>query len=191
MKTESEKRFLSKIIAGKVIKKYKLIGNFTNLISSYRQRKYRNSETMDFMKSKNKRCLFMEKRAGCVREFLERDENSAPGPGIKDCIRKKKIYYRKRYLQDTLDNLYRKYNQQESLKMSKTTSYRLKPFWIVQKKENQRDTCLCKVHANFDLIVKKLKAISLLKTCKKNEVVDQVLCDSSRKKLHASKMRDL
>lgn len=185
MKTETEKRVFSQILAGKLIKKYKLEKDFSSFISVYRQRKYCDSESLVFVRSGEKRLSFMAKCRESVREFLERDDNSAPAPGIKDCIRRKKIYYRKRYLLDTLKNLYAKYSTEKikggGIKVSWGLFCRIKPFWVVRKKETERDTCLCKIHSNFDIIVKSLKSRNLLQSANKNEVVSQAVCDPSNK----------
>ena len=88
-----------------------------------------------------------------ICEFLERDENSSVAPGSRDTITKNKITKQKRFLCDTLDNLYKKYLKYEPLTISKSIFYRYKPFWIVKKELTARDTCLCKVHANFNFRV--------------------------------------
>lgn len=185
MKTETEKRVFSQIVSGKVIKKYKQGKNLSSFISVYRQRKYCDSESLIFTRSREKHSSFMDKHKESVREFLERDENSAPAPGIKDCVRRKKVYYRKRYLLDTLKNLYAKYSAEKikegQMKVSWGLFCRLRPFWVVQKRETGRDTCLCKLHSNFDLIVKSLKSRDLLKSANKNDIVSEVVCDQTKK----------
>lgn len=180
MKSENEKRIFSQILSGKVVKKYKLTKDFAKFVSPYKQRKYCENNILVLGRlNGGKRSLFTEKCRNCVREFLERDENSAMAPGIKDCIRRKKTYYRKRYLLDTMENLHKKYNKEEPMKISRGLFHQMKPFWIGQKKESQRDTCLCKTHENFDLVVRKLRTINLLNTGSKNEIVSQIVCDSS------------
>lgn len=46
--------------------------------------------------------------------------------------------------------------------MYKTTFYRFKTFWILLKKVTRRDTCLCKVHVNFNLLILKLSYLNAL-----------------------------
>lgn len=181
MKSEREKRIFSQILSGKIIKKYRLGKNLAKFVSPYEQRKYRNNTSLILSRNTTKRSLFAETSRHRVQEFLERDENSAMAPGIKDCFKKNKKFYRKRYLLDTMENLYKKYNAEEPMKISRGLFHRLKPFWIVQKKESQRDSCLCKTHDNFDLIVRKLKSVGMIGTASRNEVVTQVVCDTSNR----------
>lgn len=114
-----------------------------------------------------------------MQEFLERDENSAMAPRIEDCVRRKKVYYRKRYLLYTIDNLHKKYKLNEPVKIGRSLFYRLKPFWIVKKQESARDTCLCKTHANFDLMHKKLIALKLLPSESAFDFIKKLVCDPS------------
>lgn len=46
--------------------------------------------------------------------------------------------------------------------MYKTTFYRFKTSWILLKKITRRDTCLCKVHVNFNLLILKLSYLNAL-----------------------------
>ncbi|KAK0156949.1 hypothetical protein PV327_011508, partial [Microctonus hyperodae] len=82
----------------------------------------------------------------------KKDEHSANSPRTRDTITKNKVVKRKRFLLDTMDNLYTKYNKDESFKISRSTFMNLKPFWILKKTMTDRDTCLCKVHENYNFL---------------------------------------
>ena len=72
--------------------------------------------------------------------------------------------------------------ESEPIKVSRSLFYQLKPFWIVEKKESQRDTCLCKIHANFGLLTKKLFSLKLIKTSNIKDFVESLVCKSSQEK---------
>lgn len=60
--------------------------------------------------------------------------------------------------------------------MSNATFCRLRPFWVVKPKVTERDTCLCKVHENMNLIVSKLKVLKLVSENSPIEIVKNVCC---------------
>lgn len=51
---------------------------------------------------------------------------------------------RKRYLNDTVDSLYKKFCSESNFKISRTHFYRLKPFYVVKKRVTGQDTNVCK-----------------------------------------------
>ena len=161
LKTKQGRSIFCQVMAGKVIEKYKMISTLSKLISLKSQRKYSGSLKLIVNNYRKEKQVFGQKLRETVKNFLERVKNSAMSPAIKDAICKNKIYYRKRYLLDTMDNLHKKHNSEEPIKISRTLFYRFKPFWIIHKKESERDTCLCKTHANFDLILKKMHSLKL------------------------------
>lgn len=91
-----------------------------------------------------------------IQTFLQEDENSRVAPGKKDCLTKKKIKKQKRFLNDTMRNLYKTFIFLHSYKISYSFFCKCRPFWVVYQKLHQRDTCLCKIHANMDYAVSSL-----------------------------------
>lgn len=182
MKTEKEKSIFAQIVAGKVMKKYKAVKPYHSLVSPYYHKKFSDSTTL-IMKRKNKvKNALTLKYQKIIQEFLERDENSVMAPGIKDCITRKGVCYRKRYLIDSMGNLYKKFSAEEPVKISRSLFYKLKPFWITEKKESERDTCLCKVHSNFFIMLEKLFSLKIIGISNKNDFIASLVCDLKNRK---------
>ena len=55
------------------------------------------------------------------------------------------------------------------------------PFWVVAPKENDRETCLCKLHENIQLVTNKLKILSLVETNNVDNLLDTTVCDRMNK----------
>ena len=181
LKTEKDKSIYSQIIAGKIIKKYKCMKSISNLVSPYLQRKTLSAETLKYNRSRIQQTKLHELMKKSVQDFLEKDQNSALAPGKKDTIMKFGLKMRKRYLQDSVDNLYEKFCTESTVKMSRSQFFMLKPFWIMQQPISARNTCLCKVHANIDLILQKLLHLKVLTSSSTRKFTDSVTCDSSAK----------
>ena len=116
-----------------------------------------------------------------IQSFFEQDENSVFAPGSRDFIKKNKLRKRKRYLTDTVENLYKKYCTLSDSKISRTNFFRLKPFWIVPRKISSRDTCLCKHHANFRLLTDRLHLLKIVKFKTTDEFRKFACCDTTNK----------
>lgn len=112
-----------------------------------------------------------------IQRFLEKDENSKLCPGKKDTITRRGKKKQKRYLSDTLENLYKKYNSESNRKISYTTFTRFRPFWVVTPKVTERDTCLCVTHENFSLVTQKLKQLNIIKEKTIDDICDSVVCN--------------
>ena len=90
-----------------------------------------------------KKCLD-EKNDVC--RFYLNDENSVAAPAARDFIKKNNMRMRKRFLSDSINNLHKKYCKESGRTISKSSFYRLRPFWVVEQRMSARDTCLCKEH---------------------------------------------
>lgn len=113
-----------------------------------------------------------------VREFYLDDENSAPSPGKKEFITRKKIKKGKRYLTDTITNLYLKFRKiHKNMIISRTTFFGLRPFWVVPSKISTRDTCLCKEHTNFKFLIEKLHYLRLINVRNSTQCLKLVGCE--------------
>lgn len=110
-----------------------------------------------------------------IKTFLEKDENSSNGPSAKVQVTQNGLTVRKRYLNDSLPNLNKKYRTASKTKVSRATFYRLKPFWIENKRLSSRDTCLCKTHANFDFLIQKLHLLKVV-PCNRYDFISLILC---------------
>lgn len=115
-----------------------------------------------------------------VHNFYEDDENSRMCPGKKDCVTKSKLKKQKRYLNDSLYNLHKKY-QRENPETNASYSFfcKLRPFWIQTPKINTRETCLCEKHENFQLITLSLKKHNIIAESSTNEILEALCCDAT------------
>ena len=115
-------------------------------------------------------------------EFLERDDNSRVKAGKKATITRSKEKKQLRLLNDSLKNLHAKFLIEEKMKMSYSMFCSLKPFWIIKPSEKDRDTCLCKVHENFNFKVERLYKEGQVQSHSAEEVIKQIVCDPESKK---------
>lgn len=121
------------------------------------------------------------KLAKQIKEFYLNDSNSIPAPGLKDYITRQNIKKRKRFLCDTVFNLFKKFRSEINVKVKKTFFYRLKPFWVVKRKVTQRDTCLCKQHVNFTNIYKVLRENGVIQQKDYPDFLASTCCDIKSK----------
>lgn len=135
---KKEKKSLAEMLKGKVMKKYQLIKQAYKEIGICIGRYS--------VKTKGS----LRKRLGpSVRAFYQRDDNSRITPGMKQTVTKNKLKMQKRILMSSLKDLHDKFlSENPDLKMSNATFCRLRPFWVVQPSESDRDTCACKQHEN-------------------------------------------
>lgn len=122
-----------------------------------------------------------DKRQGVVNFYLQ-DEHSAPSPRVRDIVTRCGVAKRKRFLCDTLMNLHKKYCATVVDPVGKSLFYALKPFWVLRKDVNDRNTCSCRSHANFKFMLDRLFSLQISPT---NNIVDLVplfCCDVDEKK---------
>lgn len=54
----------------------------------------------------------------------------------------------------------------------------MRPFWIVQRKVTERDTCLCTLHENIRLLVSKLKQKNMITEKTPSDIIKQMCCEN-------------
>lgn len=164
------------------ITKYKL-GNDMRKIFGWRGKKRLFSDNNSFDKAftQGKRQQTKINSRKNVVLFYEDDDNSYCTPGRRDTITKKKVKKQKRYLSDSLQNLHKKYESTFQVKISYAHFCKLKPFWVVHRPMNKRDTCLCKYHENFALLFQKCKQYKVLKHKNFKEFIGSLCCDIKNK----------
>ncbi|XP_075977850.1 uncharacterized protein LOC142977668 [Anticarsia gemmatalis] len=169
--------------------------------NSLAQRELNNTGRKAIVKNHNikERKARIEERRRNIKEdvirFLGEDRHSRLCAGKKESIVKNKIKKQKRYLTDTLKNLHEKYKTERNVNISYPTFCRLRPFWILMPNINSRETCLCKLHVNVNLMIqalwqKKITTISsyrdlLAKTCCDAYSIDCLdrNCDNCKQKV--------
>ncbi|CAH0550877.1 unnamed protein product [Brassicogethes aeneus] len=175
VKGKKDKRKFIQYISGNIIKQQ----GYTKYLA-----KIASNKILYGKQTRNKMCferVLHTKRL--IKEFLSKDEHSRLCPGKRDTITRRRIKKQKRYLNDTLKNLYTKFKQNNpTYQISYATFCKFRPFWILQPTLNSRQTCMCITHANMSLIVQKLKYLKIINESSSQEVVKSLCCnrDSER-----------
>lgn len=176
--TKEKYKYVSAILGDKkIFKKYRVLKNAKILLPSH-SCKYKNN-----LRERKRVILISEKVRRDIQTFLEDDENSRQSPGKKDTMTKKKVKKQKRYLNDTLDNLHKKYlANNPRYKVSYTSFCRYRPFWITYQKVDMRDTCQCKKCANTEYVVSALFKHGVISQRTGKELIDSLCCTESKVK---------
>lgn len=88
----------------------------------------------------------------------------------------------KRILNDTLQNLHKAFcSTYLSAKCLYASFCRWKPFWIIDLKWDQRDICFCKLHANVQYMVDRLKEHKTINKQSMGELCEKICCCSVTK----------
>lgn len=178
--SQEVKKKLAENISGAVIKKEKLKSTLESkkIVSTYYQRK----ACAEKNRMRKKRTTHISHLGNVVSAFYEDPENSCETPGKRDYVTRKRVQKQKRYLLFTMKDLYKKFIEKTGIKKISYQSFvRLKPFWVVHKKLDQRDTCMCVTHANFKFKLQKLKLLKLLKTDSLCILLKKTVCDMDKK----------
>ena len=153
-KTERQKRAIAQTVGGQLLKKYRLMSMAKTLGCSHR---LLNSKGLGRMRRKSAVSDELMKQ---VRQFYLHEDNSSSTAGKKETITRGRVKKQIYILRDTCKNLHKKFlSENEPSAVSYTTFLRLKPFWVVSRPVDSRNTCLCKTCDNLQL-----KANVLLKT---------------------------
>lgn len=129
MKLEKEKSLFAQVISGNsIFKKYKMMRKSNSIVSAYLQRKNMNRKELILHRSNEKKLEVRLEMKKNIRQFLEKDENSAVAPGAKETISRNGEKKRKRYILDSVDNLHKKFCASSKTEVSRATFYRLKPY---------------------------------------------------------------
>lgn len=118
-----------------------------------------------------------------VKAFLSDDQNSRLTSGKKETITRKKEKKQIRLLNDTLINLHIKFQKETGSHISYKTFCRYRPFWIISPKSSARDTCLCAMHENMNLIVQALKSAKIINEITALDVAKGLCCDGNLKEI--------
>lgn len=173
LKRTKEKQIFKKVVTGSIVQKYRRwIPQNIKLLS--RPGKKSNLNGLDVPTVK--RCKIPESYRKAVHNFFEDDSNSRMGAGKKEYITRKAVKKQKRYLLDTVWNLYKKFIT-GNFKISYQTFCRLRPFWVVKPNAKNRDTCLCIVHSNIDMKLSALHTAHILTYNNHQKLLEELCCD--------------
>lgn len=175
MKSDQERQMFTKVISGKIIKKYRMQNQCSRFLKYKRTSKdYINTSPLTY--SRKDRFDTVKNRKS-VQEFLELDINSRICPGKREFVRKGKMSKQKRYLNDTLKNLHKKFlKEYPNSILSYATFCTYCPFWIQQMSVSNRETCKCIHHANFEFLVDSLFNNNVLNEKKPGDVIRSICC---------------
>ncbi|PZC81934.1 hypothetical protein B5X24_HaOG211720 [Helicoverpa armigera] len=171
-KMNTERNIIKRLCCTELAHRYKVrtrLGRSIGLVGRIRFSK----------KNKNNRYSRIAKK---ILEFYKQDDVSRPSAGKNETKTFKKQKKQKRYLLDTMTNLHKKFNRDTGLTICYSTFIKYKPFYIVKPRLSDRDTCVCKVHANMKLKFIALKQIKILNSYGNlNDLVQASVCDDRSK----------
>lgn len=175
-----EKQAVRKIACGKIVKKYCKIKQLVNVVphrTIFSSKKVEKKLPSSFFKYvRNVNVTHTSYLRNSVVEFFEDDQNSRMCPGKKDCITRKGVKKQKRYLNASLKDLHRKFITSSSFKISYSSFRALRPFWVVQPKITERDTCLCSTHENMRLLIQTMHSLRIISESSIEDIVSSVCC---------------
>lgn len=168
-KNSKEREVFQKCVSGNLIKEYglsKMVKPFLSKIKTNRNILLSDRKSPTFLITPSIR--------GKIISFFEKDDVSRMCPGKKDCLKGGK---QKRLLLDTVKNLHPKFVAESGIQLSYATLLREKPYWVMQPRLKDRDTCLCVKHENFELKLTKLNRLGELKYNSTSELIKAYSCD--------------
>lgn len=168
------KKILQNLVAGNVLKKYRLLQKFGEKTGMSRNKlsKVRSKSVNIGSLTRIRETTKMRQK---VIEFLERDENSRNMPGKGDFTKSETGEKKQtRVLTDYLSSLYHKFmSENPDAKLSFTSFTRIRPARIRLTSMITRDTCLCTKHQNMSLTLKSLKSVNIECSINGEKMIDQ------------------
>lgn len=176
-----EKQIMSKAVGGKLLRKYRMIALASKNLRIRIRKNLADEGGLKYFREKQSNATSAEmfKR---VLEFLERDDSSRQTSGKKETITKKGDKKQKRFLLDSLRNTHLKFLAENAdVELSYSMFCRMKPFWILLPSDKDRNTCLCKLHANSQYVAETLYREGILSSPTLESTLSLVACDTNRK----------
>ena len=177
-RSHRDKQILSKVLYGKILKKYKLLSVASRECGLRRRQMLRNmakEAALCYVPRKYARFKVKDAKQLVEHFFLE-DINSRASAGKNETITRNKEKKQKRYLNDTVRNLHKKFCTEKGM-ISYSAFRKLKPFWVVPAVE--RDTCACKKCENIKLKVRALHRLGELCTQDPSVLLSEIRCSVS------------
>ena len=184
MHTAKDRQVISKVVAGKLLKKYRLLdfarkefGFSPKLMKTNKTRATKLQYTQQIQC--NKISKEVEKK---IISFLERDDNSRITTGKKETVTKSKKKMQKRFLVESMRTLHQKFKMEHpEVAVSYSEFCKRRPFWIIKPTIKDRDTCLCKIHANLQFMADRLFYHKVIKSAKLSDLMESVACTNATK----------
>lgn len=168
-----KKKVFADVVSSTILKKYRMQTMASKALGLSESRK----------KAKERTTRECEKK-DTIQSFFVKDDISRATAGKKETVTRKKDKKQIRYLTDTMKHLYQKFLEESGLtgKVSYTTFTRCRPFYVRVPREENRDTCLCKLHSNLSFKAKKLRELKVVETENIHQLVHTKTCDKNNAK---------
>jgi hypothetical protein len=178
-KHKKTRQVIANLVTGRILKKYKLKKRVQETLAISRKR-LNNSEISISHKFKYRSLCYRLRNK--VLSFFTTDENSRLTAGKSQTVTRRKIKKQKRFLNDTMRNLHRRFLlESPDSRISYSLFCRMRPFWVVQPSIADRETCLCKLHENLGFLVEKLHFLRVIGSTDLEEMAESICCDSKSK----------
>lgn len=172
-----ERQVLKRVVNNTLARQYKLqthLSSFVGLKGPIRVSKSRHEKP--------------NKLATTIANFYLQDDVSRATSGKKETKTMNKEKIQKRYLLANLTNIYKKFKEETGINVSYTTFVRYKPFYVLRPKVSDRDTYVCKKHANIEFKFIALKKLQVLKDYSNlNDLINALVCDAKSQQCMYSK----
>lgn len=113
-----------------------------------------------------------------IKQFYLDDANSTACAGKREFITRNKTRMQKRYLCLPLKDMHKKFQSETKLRVSYSFFCTIRPFWVLFPKKENRDTCLCIVHTNMQLLIEAMNKESIITEKNYDQVLTKMCCDT-------------
>lgn len=83
---------------------------------------------------------------------------------------------------DTLESLHKKFQAENKRRVSYSTFYRCRPFWVIQPTDKDRETCACKLCENMKYMTEALHKTKAIDTSNPDVLLHYVVCSKLNKR---------
>ena len=178
-RTHTQKQQYARSVSGFIMQKYRLLAKAKAKHGiSWWQSKH---AIMGKNIRRSRRTAVSTVQVKQVRSFLADDTNSRMCAGKRECVTQHGEKQQKRFLNDSLLNLHKKYVMEYNDKMSYATFCRLRPFWVLEPQVKDRETCLCVRHENMAFLVSKLNVLGVIEPKTPQALCNALVCSTSCK----------
>ncbi|WAR31462.1 hypothetical protein MAR_034004 [Mya arenaria] len=169
-KSKQDKADFAKFLCGRTLKKYNL------KTETYKSFGYHYPK-----KNKVKQQTLTKRISAKVHAFYIRNDKSRLIPGKRQTKTLKKIRKQRRVLLFDIKTLHKKFLSEGKTKTSYSVFCRLRPFFVVFPRHSDRNTCMCKVCNNTELMTEALKRVSPIESADLNTCIGNIVCSTNEK----------
>lgn len=175
LKLRKERTVFSRVLTGKHVRKYKLLEE----VGLSKKRLVTATKAQSFLDlhRKVRSDKISEETKAAVIKFLEDESNTKMCAGKKECITRNKERKQKQFLLDTMGNLHKKFVSSTAIALTYSYFCKCRPFWILQPRVADRDTCRCIMHSNFNYLLEVLNRANIISIGSHQKVLEYLCCD--------------